>query len=509
MISAGASSLRTLLTALLIVGSAPVVAAPIDPLYGLTSSPDLAPLPAGGFVAIWHRDQVQPLPFGPDPCTPGALVGARLADAGEPLAAPREILLPGGGAGGLVHVAATSAGDLALAWDTAGALHAGPLTGDLEVPSSSVLAACGLRNHELVAAGDGYWAVWSEACDSLRVRARRLGPLAQPVGPVVEVADPLGQPGAGIAAAGAKDGSLFVAWVESAGDLGRRVLWSRFRADGSRATVPFPVSPAGDAPGLSLAAAALPDGGVAFAWSEGGSRILLRRFGPDIAPVGPIVQMAALAAEHEANPHLGVAPGGLLTVAWSRLLPQDARPRCPARVFDLELQPLTGDLALPASCQRPTDLAVATSGAVVASWDEDAGATGAICTRAEVGPPELGILPPPVPPIASPDFPDFRFRVRIGGDEPDPRVGAAEALCLHETICVSGALPGRAEVFLRVVGPKPNGFFWPTLVRFTTSMVEVWIDQVSSGRGRYYRLEGVAPGSGSLDGFFDRTGFPL
>jgi hypothetical protein len=73
---------------------------------------------------------------------------------------------------------------------------------------------------------------------------------------------------------------------------------------------------------------------------------------------------------------------------------------------------------------------------------------------------------------------------------------------------VSGALPGRTELLMRIVGPKPNGFLWPTLVRFTTSQVEVWIRQLSTGERRYYRLDGSTPGSEELDGLFDRDGFP-
>lgn len=117
---------------------------------------------------------------------------------------------------------------------------------------------------------------------------------------------------------------------------------------------------------------------------------------------------------------------------------------------------------------------------------------------------------PPVPPggrLTSADFPDFRFTVRISGGG-GSRLGRKEPDCIPETLCVSGALPGRSEVFLRVVGPKPNGFLQPTLVTFSTSTLEVWIERVSSGALRYYRLEGVGPGSdGGLDGLIDREGF--
>jgi hypothetical protein len=116
---------------------------------------------------------------------------------------------------------------------------------------------------------------------------------------------------------------------------------------------------------------------------------------------------------------------------------------------------------------------------------------------------------PPVPPggrITSAEFPGFRFTVRITGGE--PRLGGKEAGCIPETVCVSGAVPGRSEVFLRVVGPKPNGFLQPTLVTFSTSTIEVWIERVSTGTVRYYRLEGVGPNSDAgLDGLIDREGF--
>jgi hypothetical protein len=108
--------------------------------------------------------------------------------------------------------------------------------------------------------------------------------------------------------------------------------------------------------------------------------------------------------------------------------------------------------------------------------------------------------------FSSEHFPDFRFGVRItaGGQEMPVR---KEEQCIPETLCVSGALPGRSELFIRIVGPKPNGYLWPTLVKFSTATLEVWITQVSSGVTRYYRLEGAAPGTSDLPGYFDRTGF--
>jgi hypothetical protein len=85
--------------------------------------------------------------------------------------------------------------------------------------------------------------------------------------------------------------------------------------------------------------------------------------------------------------------------------------------------------------------------------------------------------------------------------------GRKESECIPETLCVSGAVPGRSEVFLRIIGPRPNGFLWPTIVRFTPSRVEVDIQQISTGITKMYVLEAVPPDSQELTGLQDRQGF--
>jgi hypothetical protein len=72
---------------------------------------------------------------------------------------------------------------------------------------------------------------------------------------------------------------------------------------------------------------------------------------------------------------------------------------------------------------------------------------------------------------------------------------------------VSGAVPGRSEVFLRVIGPRPNGYLWPTIVRFTPSRVEVDVQQISTGITKTYVLPAIPPDSDVLPGLQDRTGF--
>lgn len=123
-----------------------------------------------------------------------------------------------------------------------------------------------------------------------------------------------------------------------------------------------------------------------------------------------------------------------------------------------------------------------------------------------------GPPPPPPPPtcpsgfFTDPNYPDFCFRVNIGN--PGSTIpGAREPDCLPETVCVSGALPGRSETFLRILGPRPNGFLWPTIVRFTPSRVVVDMHQLSSGDTNSYTLPAVPPGNDDLSGQQDRQGF--
>ncbi len=120
-----------------------------------------------------------------------------------------------------------------------------------------------------------------------------------------------------------------------------------------------------------------------------------------------------------------------------------------------------------------------------------------------------GEPPPPegLPWTTDPTYPGFRFKVRIGQGAAAPISGTREPACLPETVCLSGALSGRSELLLRIVGPKPNGWLWPTLVKLSTSETEVWIEQLATGRLRYYDLAGARPGIDELPGLFDRFGF--
>ncbi|HUP41668.1 MAG TPA: hypothetical protein VM599_00505, partial [Thermoanaerobaculia bacterium] len=93
------------------------------------------------------------------------------------------------------------------------------------------------------------------------------------------------------------------------------------------------------------------------------------------------------------------------------------------------------------------------------------------------------------------------------GNPGDTVPGTREPDCIQETVCVSGRLAGRSEVFVRIIGPRPNGFLWPTIVRFTPARVLVDIRQLSSGDVQSYVLDAVPPGVDDLSGLQDRTGF--
>lgn len=111
----------------------------------------------------------------------------------------------------------------------------------------------------------------------------------------------------------------------------------------------------------------------------------------------------------------------------------------------------------------------------------------------------------PGPFLTDSDFPGFRFKVAITAGS--VLAGHSEAACIPGALCVSGALAGRPEVFVRLIGPRPNGYLWVQIVRFTPAQVDVLIERTSTGAQHAYRLASVAPGTGELAGLEDRTAF--
>lgn len=139
---------------------------------------------------------------------------------------------------------------------------------------------------------------------------------------------------------------------------------------------------------------------------------------------------------------------------------------------------------------------------VLVLWEEGGALLARTVEPSEIEPPGDG------PALITPAISGFRFWVRITSQGGKERWGAREDACIGETLCVSGAVPSRSEVLVRVVGPKPNGYLWPTIVKLSTSQVEVWIEQERTGTVQYYLLEGASPGFDVLPGLFDRGGFP-
>jgi hypothetical protein len=116
--------------------------------------------------------------------------------------------------------------------------------------------------------------------------------------------------------------------------------------------------------------------------------------------------------------------------------------------------------------------------------------------------------PPAGPWLSSPTLPGFDFKIRVNG----AAAGIQVADCVPETVCVAGALPTRTELFLRVIGPRPNGFRWVEGVRFTTSRLEIWARGKSTAFPdqefiRYYDLPAVPANSLELPGLVDPTAF--
>jgi hypothetical protein len=146
---------------------------------------------------------------------------------------------------------------------------------------------------------------------------------------------------------------------------------------------------------------------------------------------------------------------------------------------------------------------------LVAVWSLDGNADDAVGGHhgALGGVTTLDDFQVPAPPagayLTSAEFADFRFKARIAGST----IGTQVPDCQIDTLCVAGAIPDRAEIMVRIVGPRANGLLWPNVIKFTTSRVEVWIEQISTGKLEYYDLAGANPNFDRLPGIFDREGF--
>ncbi len=298
--------------------------------------------------------------------------------------------------------------------------------------------------------------------------------------------------------------------------------------DGRAAGLPFVI--ATDASGYPEVAM-WPDGRSAVVWSSCGGTdwgapcaMRIRWLDEDGAPVGPPQTISPDDGRSHASPEMAIDSDGVLFVHWQvypanpGTFPGDvlfhavAFDAVGARLATAPVLEIKGEVERRKVVALDQDFFVSWYGYNANPID------GTFAMRYRFTPADDGGEEPPPPPpddpappagaapLTSPEVPGFRFWVRIstaGGSV----LGSMEPVCIPETVCVSGALAGRSEVFLRVVGPRPNGYLWPTIVKFTTSTVEAWIEQIATGEIRYYELEGASQGVDELPGLFDRTGF--
>jgi len=109
--------------------------------------------------------------------------------------------------------------------------------------------------------------------------------------------------------------------------------------------------------------------------------------------------------------------------------------------------------------------------------------------------------------LTTPEQPGFEFQGRITPLGDDSLTAAKVGDCFAESLCMSGALFGRPEVVVKIIGPRPNGFLWVQISRFTPSAAEVWVRRTATGDVKYYRLDAVSTGMDDVPGVQDRRAF--
>lgn len=240
------------------------------------------------------------------------------------------------------------------------------------------------------------------------------------------------------------------------------------------------------------------------------SSIRIRAFGPAGNPLSG--ERAADPSEpgRQGVPDIAITKAGVVWVSWvidrGPSTGEERKSEIFVRPFNLDAAPLASaqSLGILTGVAAAPFLTGGESGALVA-W-----------APASESPLLVGILvgqaagpgtPPAELALESPQVPGFRVWVRITSRPAESLWGTRTEPCLAEALCAAGALPDRAEVIVRVVGPKPNGFLWPTIVKLSTSQAEVWLEQKASGAVQYYLLPGASLDSGILPGLFDRYGF--
>jgi hypothetical protein len=500
---------------------------------------DLAPRPGGGFVLVWGQEDGT-----------GWEVRHRFLDpVGIPFGSIQVAALPADARGPRIQVAADATGAFAVTWswwrttDAGGALEARGFStnGQPLGPAFELVPEGETRfeiQHDLAALETGEYLVAWAAESSVEQPARSIQGLrfagdGDPIG-LAQRLDTGDDPDRFVvhpALAATLGGQAVVAWVEGTVEFlpdtprGRLLDGDGEPRSDAFDLMPGPVTGGGDyVNGLDLDRSA--DGLLVFGWGIGflpavlptGAEAFLtsraRRFQETQEDCDPILTLTfetdPPAPDEDDAVELrfgGLADCAQLVLADWNLVGDTFHVEAEAETqacgtfppFPLSLLVPVGPLAAGAY-DVELDIALPGGGSCQRSF-------GFSVDPAEPPPPP----PPPPPPDAAPlttdAIPGFRFWVEITAQGGDAILGSKVGPCIPETLCVSGRLPGRHEVFARIVGPKPNGHLWPTLVKFTTSQVEVWIEQVSTGEVEYYLLEGASRGFDELPGLFDREGF--
>jgi hypothetical protein len=100
----------------------------------------------------------------------------------------------------------------------------------------------------------------------------------------------------------------------------------------------------------------------------------------------------------------------------------------------------------------------------------------------------------------------FEFKTRFSADGRE-FIGQGEFTFNSELVAFSGALEGRPEIYIRVIGPRPNGHLMVQAVKFSPTRIELWVRQTSTGKIRYYDLSAVPASGDTLPGLQDNEAF--
>jgi len=493
-----------------------VTTTPLEPTFEGGFDGSIASAPGYGFVAAWNRGRFFEMGLGHQGIAPDRVVAAWFGTDGTELTGVMELDEPNDDVEVALAVASAVPGEGVVALRTSSGLATRRFRiegGPPEPLRPIVDCTTQTETTKLVAAGGGYWLVSWEICGKTELRGHRLNRSGSSIGDPLLISDAGEFPGGAFGLAATSDGGFWVAWTRERD--GREILARRYGPDGAPKTDAVVVSDS--VPSLSAGSpdiAGLPDGGALVTWTDQSKRIVLRALDASGTPGGPAVRASDADAKLETSPHVAISAVGVGAASWHREPMELGPDQCILKLFDATRPNVAEEVELDTTtCPLVDDLVFGADGPLMVLSHQYTSTPGGQVLGIGYDLPRFVVLPaeqttrPPGPGFVPDAAPGFRYWVRIGGDEPNPRLGRPEPICLPETACVSGAIPGRSEVFVRMVGPKPNGYLWPTIVRFTTSTVEVWIEQTATGAVRYYHLDGAEPGSDDLTGSFDRMGF--